>query len=114
MTAKITFRDPPTPVEVPVGVTLLEAALAAGAAIGTHCGGVGACAFCHVRVERGAQHLTPAGELEEDGLDRVFDVRQNSRLACQARIASSGEINVRITDESFASWLAENPGSKRR
>jgi ferredoxin, 2Fe-2S len=110
--ARVTFRDPHIELEVPVGTTLLEAATIAGAPLGTHCGGVGACVSCHVRVEHGAAHLSAAGELEEDGLDRVFDVRPSSRLGCQARIESAGDIVVRITDESLDAWLRDHPRRK--
>jgi ferredoxin len=48
-----------------------------------------------VRVEEGAQYLSTATEREEDQLDRVFDVRQSSRLACQARIIAGGDIIIR-------------------
>ncbi len=107
--ARVTFRDPHIELEVPVGTTLLEAAAMAGAPLGTHCGGVGACASCHVRIEHGESHLSNANDIEEDGLDRVFDVRPSSRLGCQARIESAGDIVVRITDESLDAWLREHP-----
>ena len=107
--ARVTFRDPHIELEVPVGMTLLEAATIAGAPLGTHCGGVGACVSCHVRIEQGERHLSPATEAEEDGLDRVFDVRPSSRLGCQARIESAGDIVVRITEESIDAWLREHP-----
>lgn len=83
-----------------------------GAPVGTHCGGVGACASCHVRIERGAEHLSKANDIEEDALDRVFDVRPSSRLGCQARIEAEGDIVVRITEESIDAWLREHPRKK--
>ncbi|MGC4068716.1 MAG: 2Fe-2S iron-sulfur cluster-binding protein [Polyangiaceae bacterium] len=113
MKAKITFRDPQIDAEVPVGITLLEAAELAGAPVGTHCGGVGACTSCHVRIEQGAERLSETSELEEDGLDRVFDARQSSRLACQAKIERPGELVVRITEESVEAWLREHPNQRK-
>lgn len=95
-------------------MTLLEAAQSMGAPVGTHCGGVGACASCHVRIEHGAGHLSKPAELEEEGLDRVFDVRPSSRLACQTRIESAGDIVVRITEESLDAWLREHPTRSSR
>ena len=92
--ARITFRDPPLEVEVPIGITLLEAAMGAGTVEPGHCGGNGACGGCHVRVEDGVQFLSVASEREEDQLDRLFDVRPSSRLACQARIIAGGDISV--------------------
>jgi 2Fe-2S ferredoxin len=97
--ARITFRDPPVEVEVPIGITLLEAAMSAGAVAAGPCGGKCACGGCHVRIEDGAQYLSCASELEEDQLDQVFDVRPSSRLACQARIIAGGNIAVRKVRE---------------
>ncbi len=96
--ARVTFRDPAVEVEVPIGITLLEAAMSTGAVTAGTCGGICACGGCHVRVEEGAQYLSTATEREEDQLDRVFDVRQSSRLACQARIIAGGDIIVRKGD----------------
>ena len=96
--ARVTFRDPAVEVEVPIGITLLEAAMTTGAISAGSCGGNCECGGCHVRVEEGAQYLSTASELEEELLDRVFDVRPSSRLACQARIIAGGDIVVRKGD----------------
>jgi 2Fe-2S ferredoxin len=109
----VIFREPVIEVEAEVGATLLEVAQAAGAPVGSHCGGVGACTACHVHVEQGADLLSTPTEHEEDGLDRVFDVRQGSRLACQTRILSAGDIAVHITQESVEAWLREHPLMRR-
>jgi 2Fe-2S ferredoxin len=93
--ARITFRDPPVEVEVPIGISLLDAAISAGAVSAGPCGGNCACGGCHVRIEEGANSLSCASEKEEDRLDQVFDVRPSSRLACQARIIAGGDIAVR-------------------
>jgi len=111
--ARVTFREPYIELEAPIGETLLEAAVTAGAPIGSHCGGVGACTACHVHVEQGAERLSSPTELEEDGLDRVFDVRQGSRLACQARVIGAGDIVVHITEDSVEAWLHEHPEKRR-
>lgn len=113
MKARVTFRDPHIELEVPLGITLLQAAELSGAPVGTHCGGVGACASCHVRIEHGESLLSTPTELEEDGLDRVFDARQSSRLACQAKIQAPGDLVVRITEESVEAWLREHPNPRR-
>jgi len=97
--ARITFRDPPVEVEVPIGITLLEAAMSAGVLGVGPCGGNCACGGCHVRIEDGGQYLSYASDLEEDQLDQVFDVRPSSRLACQARIIAGGNISVRIVGD---------------
>ncbi len=93
--ARVTFRDPAVEVEVPIGITLLEAAMSTGAILVGSCGGNCKCGGCHVRVEEGAQYLSTATEQEEDQLEEVFDARKSSRLACQARIIAGGDIVVR-------------------
>ena len=93
--ARVTFRDPAFEVEVPIGITLLEAAMTTGAISAGSCGGKCECGGCHVRVEEGAQYLSTATEQEEEHLEQVFDARQSSRLACQARIIAGGDIVVR-------------------
>jgi ferredoxin len=64
-------------------------------------------------VERGAELLSLPSEAEEDGLDRVFDARQGSRLACQAKIIAAGELVVHVTSESVEAWLHEHPEKRR-
>jgi len=93
--ARVTFQDPAVEVEVPIGITLLEAAMTSGTMEVGSCGGNSKCGGCHVRVEEGAQYLSTATEREEAQLEEVFDARQSSRLACQARIIAGGDIVVR-------------------
>jgi 2Fe-2S ferredoxin len=47
------------------------------------CGGNCICSTCHVYVLEGADSFKPATSDEELTLDGAFDVRPNSRLACQ-------------------------------
>lgn len=70
------------------GATLMETAVRnAIPGIEAECGGACACATCHVYVDEGWQdHLPPPQSMEEDMLDFAYDVRPNSRLACQIRI----------------------------
>lgn len=72
-----------------IGDSILEIAEAAGVDLDHACGGVCACSTCHVKIERGAAHLSPASEDEEDQLDSARDVDLNSRLGCQARVVSA-------------------------
>lgn len=52
--------------------------------IEAECGGACACATCHVYVDEAWKDKLPKPEsMEEDMLDFAFDVRTNSRLACQ-------------------------------
>ena len=107
--AKVRFAEQELEVEVPLGTSILEAARKVGAPEGDACGGVCACSTCHVYVERGAELLTEADEGEEDILDRAFDVRENSRLGCQAQIEREGEIIIRISEESLEAYANEHP-----
>ena len=95
--------------EVPVGTTLLEAAGACDAPEGSACGGVCACSTCHVYVLEGKGLLSEADEDEEDILDKAFDVRANSRLGCQSKIAKEGTLSVEITRESLDAFYNEHP-----
>lgn len=92
--AKITFIQPDGSsqvVEAEAGLTVMEAAkknLVAG--IEAECGGACACATCHVYVDEAwrAKVGKPTA-MEEDMLDFAFDVRDESRLSCQIKVADA-------------------------
>lgn len=78
-------------VDVPSGLSVME---------GSHrftipgidgdCGGACACGTCHVYVEEGwYERLQPMEEIEREMLDFAYDVKPNSRLACQIKIDDS-------------------------
>ncbi len=75
-------------VEVESGSTLMRGAvdrLIPG--IEGDCGGLCACATCHVYVpEEWFERCGSIDELESGMLEFAFDVRTNSRLACQIEI----------------------------
>ncbi|HEY4116983.1 MAG TPA: 2Fe-2S iron-sulfur cluster-binding protein, partial [Byssovorax sp.] len=96
-------------VDVPVGTNLRDASKLVDAPEGDACGGVCACSTCHVYVTEGKALLTDAEEEEEDILDKAFDVRANSRLGCQAKIAKDGAIVCEITRESLDAFYNEHP-----
>lgn len=77
-------------VEVEAGVTLLEAANAAGIEIETVCGGRGTCAKCKVIAGDG---MSPLTALEAKGLTEA-EIRAGYRLACQAVVESDVEVTV--------------------
>ncbi len=92
--AKITFVQPDgksQTVTADTGMTVMEAAkknLIDG--IEAECGGACACATCHVYVD--AAWLAKVGkpaDMEEDMLDFAFDVREESRLACQIKVSDA-------------------------
>jgi len=55
-----------------------------GLNIKAECGGAGACATCHVYVDKDWQNRLAAPSAEEEAmLDHTHDVADNSRLSCQ-------------------------------
>jgi ferredoxin len=111
--ALVKFLDQGVEVEVPAGTSILEAAKQIGAPEGDACGGVCACSTCHVYVEEGEDLLSEAEEDEEDILDKAFDVRMNSRLGCQAKLAEEGTVAVKISNESLDAYYNEHPDVPR-
>jgi 2Fe-2S ferredoxin len=122
---KITFLNPyapvppggakpaPLTVEVKRGLSILEAAEDCHARVGHACGGNLACSTCHVWVHEGIESLPEIADKENDIMDKAFDVRPESRLACQARVGDA-DLVVEITDESHKSWLDENPDERKK
>ncbi len=111
---RMRFEPDGIEIEVKAGTTILEAAEAAGALLGSACGGVCACSTCHVYVNEGSDGLSDMDECEEDNLDKAFDVRRNSRLACQARLQAEGRIVVTISPASRQTFFDEHPELRRR
>ena len=73
-----------TPVDIPAGTTVLQAAWDNRIDIEGACEGVMACSTCHVIVD--AAHfdlLDDPSEEEDDLLDLAWGVRPTSRLGCQ-------------------------------
>ena len=77
--------------DVAVGQSLMEAAINKNVpGIEGDCGGLCACATCHVYIEPDWQvHCEAAEELETDILDFGFDVNEQSRLGCQIKVDDS-------------------------
>jgi len=80
---------PGPPLEVPAGRTVLAAIHAAGYDWWHACGAKGRCTTCRVRVLAGAEALAPptAPELRYREAGRL---REDERLACQARVQQAG------------------------
>lgn len=117
---KVTFKNPhalkvfvPLTVEVPAGTSILDAAEECGARVGHACGGNLACSTCHVWVEQGLESLPEVPDKENDIMDKAFDVRAESRLACQAPVGTA-DLVVEITEESHRAWLDENPDERKK
>ncbi len=60
------------------------------------CGGVCACATCHVVVTKGLETLNEATDDEEDQLENAPDLKAGSRLACQVVPDGSADVVVEI------------------
>jgi ferredoxin, 2Fe-2S len=76
-------------VEGESGSTVMETAIKNNVpGIEAECGGACACATCHVYVDEAWQAKTgEASAMEQDMLDFGYDVRPNSRLSCQIKVA---------------------------
>jgi len=100
-------------VDVAAGTSILDAAEEIHAHVGSSCGGNLACSTCHVWVNEGYDSLGELDEAEDDILDKAFDVREDSRLACQAR-CSSQDLVVEVTPEGLQAWLDEHPAERSK
>ncbi len=63
--------------------SIMDLAYGAGVEIDHACGGVCACATCHVYVSEGLKSCNAATDDEEDMLDTARAVTPESRLSCQ-------------------------------
>lgn len=107
-TYKITFVGEEQTVEVevdpqkiPYSVTglpgsILSTALGSGIGLDHACGGVCACATCHVIVKQGIESCNEATDDEEDQLDEAVGLTMNSRLGCQCVPNGSTDLVVEI------------------
>ena len=100
-------------VEVADGTTLLEAARAAHAPMGSACGGNLACSTCHCWVKQGFDSLSDMEDEENDILDKAFDIRPYSRLGCQAKV-SGEELEIELTRESRQAFYDEHPDERKK
>ena len=70
------------------GQTICDAALAHDIEIEHACEMSCACTTCHVYVREGLDSLEPSDEDEDDMLDKAWGLEPDSRLSCQACVAS--------------------------
>jgi 2Fe-2S ferredoxin len=99
------FEDKSIPTKEIVGdfidQSILEITEEADVHLNHNCGGVCACSTCHIYVEKGDQFLEEISDKEEDFIDRAFNPRLESRLACQCIILKeTAEVVVTIPDQS--------------
>lgn len=86
-------------VQIPVGTSLMKAALANEVpGIVGECGGSATCGTCHVYVDRSTELFAPPSGDEEDMLEWTAAERgPNSRLSCQLVPTQEGaELVVRV------------------
>jgi len=76
-------------IDVPPGTSLCDGLLQNGIEIEHACEKSCACTTCHVVVREGFGSLDEADEKEEDLLDKAWGLEPNSRLSCQAKVAST-------------------------
>lgn len=76
--------------------SLLDVALAHGIELDHACGGVCACATCHVIVRQGLDSCNESTDEEEDQLDAAYGLTAHSRLACQCVADGSQDLVVEI------------------
>ena len=103
---KITFLPAKVTVEVDPGRrpfgshgrpgSVLDVALAAGGSIEHACGGVSACATCHVIVRDGADSCGQPDEQELDRLDEAYGATPQSRLGCQCVPDGSCDVVIEV------------------
>ncbi len=86
--------------EVEPGGSLADALLDHGVDIEHACGKVAACTTCHCIIRSGFSSLPPAGDTEEDLLDRAWGLTPVSRLTCQA-IVQATDLTVEIPKYSI-------------
>ena len=95
------------PIEVPTDMqlSLMEVLKASEYPVQATCGGMAICATCHVEVLEGADSYKEATDPELDMLDTLPEVTDNSRLACQMRIADDMDgLVVRILASEEAEY----------
>ena len=76
--------------------SIMDSAAANHIPIEHACGGIGACATCHVIIDEGMENLTEADDDELDRVEQAPGSTLNSRLACKAVV--QGDVTVRIPE----------------
>jgi ferredoxin len=79
-------------IEVRRGGTILAAALKNDIRLMHVCGARTLCATCRVKVDRGAEYLTPMKAAERFSLRWHLSLSPRTRLACQARVEGPVEV----------------------
>lgn len=83
--------------DVPLGITILDAALNNNIEIDHNCGGNCACSTCQIVVDEGMENISPMRQDEADMLEDAPGRTSRSRLACQSQVM--GDIKIKIPPE---------------
>ena len=78
--------------------SILDVAMAHGIDLDHACGGVCACATCHVIVREGLATCGESTDDEEDQLDEATGLTPESRLACQCVPRGESDLVVEIPE----------------
>lgn len=90
----------PVIAEISEGESILDVALDSEVNLHHNCGAVCGCSTCHVYIEKGEELFPEMSDREEEYVDRARNPKYNSRLACQCKLESEGDIVVTIPDQS--------------
>lgn len=89
---RVPIRINGIPLEARAGGTLLGAAIKGGVRLMHLCGARTLCSTCRVKVESGADNLSPITAKERLSLRYHLSLGPRTRLACQARVAGPVEV----------------------
>ncbi len=93
---KITFLPMNTSFEVKRDQSILDIALDHQVPLQHACGGFCACTTCHIIVKSGADSLSPMEDEEQERLERMGILDENSRLGCQSKVR--GDVVVEVVN----------------
>lgn len=91
--AAIIFQPGDRRVECQVGESIYEVAWREGRPLSSACGAKASCGLCRVKILAGGEHLSSVGDIDKKHLGNVFFITK-TRLGCQARLVSDGEVVV--------------------
>ena len=87
---RITFLPVGLTVACAEGESLFEVARRMGVPVATACAGQAPCGLCRMKIEAGAEHLSPFNAGERKHLGNVYFITRE-RLSCQARVQGTGD-----------------------
>jgi ferredoxin, 2Fe-2S len=86
--------DDKASISAPIGETLLEVSKKECSTIPYSCDGVPACARCKIVVVKGEEHLSEIEDKEENLIGNSYFITKE-RLACQVKVVSDGDIEIK-------------------